>query len=341
MLSRVADSIFWMSRYIERAENVARFIHVNLKLAIDLGPTTAGQWAPLVYTTGDQDGFKERYDTPSQHDVIQFLAFDPENPNSIISCLRAARENARTVREMISSLMWEELNKFSLNVRAATSDQNVLDNPFDFLQQVILSSHLMDGITDATMSHNEAWHFFCMGRLLERADKTSRILDVKYFILLPSVGDIGTAIDTIQWSALLESASALEMYRKRHGRITPANVADFLILDREFPRAMHFCLIQAEESLTAITGNRGGRIYTSAEQKLGRLRSELNYARIDEVIHAGLHEFIDQFQVRLNDVGEAISETFFAPQAIGTSAATISTPPPSQTQSQTQTQTTG
>jgi len=341
MLSRVADSIFWMSRYIERAENVARFIHVNLKLAIDIGPATVGQWAPLVYTTGDQDGFKERYGTPSQREVIEFLAFDPENPNSIISCLRAARENARTVREMISSLMWEELNKFFLNVRAATSDQNVLDNPFDFLQQVILSSHLMDGITDATMSHNEAWHFFCMGRLLERADKTSRILDVKYFILLPSVGDIGTAIDTIQWSALLESASALEMYRKRHGRITPANVADFLILDREFPRAMHFCLIQAEESLTAITGNRGGRVYTSAEQKLGRLRSELNYARIDEVIHAGLHEFIDQFQVRLNDVGEAISETFFAPQASGTSAATISTASPSQTQSQTQTQTTG
>jgi len=203
----------------------------------------------------------------------------------------------------------------------------VLDNPFEFLQQVILSSHLMDGITDATMSHNEAWHFFCMGRLLERADKTSRILDVKYFILLPSVGDIGTTIDTIQWSALLESASALEMYRKRHGKITPANVADFLILDREFPRAMHFCLIEAEESLTAITGNRGGRVYTSAEQALGRLRSELNYARIDEVIGQGLHEFIDHFQVKLNEVGAAIYETFFAPEAIGTGP----------TQSQTQT----
>ena len=337
MLSRVADSIFWMGRYIERAENVARFIHVNLRLSIDLGPSTGGQWAPLVYTTGDQEAFAERYGEPDQRKVIQFLAFDPENPNSIISCLRGARENARTVREMISSLMWEELNKFFLNVRAATSDQNVLDNPFDFLQQVILSSHLMDGITDATMSHNEAWHFFVLGRLLERADKTSRILDVKYFILLPSVGDIGTAVDTIQWSALLESASALEMYRKRHGRITPANVADFLILDREFPRAMHFCLIQAEQSLTAITGNRGGRIYTAAEQKLGRLRSELNYSRIDEVMNQGLHEFIDHFQTRLNEVGEAIYESFFAPQATGTGLPMTQT----QTQNQTQTQTTG
>src|SRR4026208_1698899 len=137
MLSRVADSIFWMSRYIERAENVARFIHVNLKLAIDLGPGISGQWAPLVYTTGDQDAFAEHHGQPDQRKVIEFLAFDPENPNSIVSCLRAARDNARTGREMISSLMWEELNKFFLNVRAATSDRNVLDNPFEFLQQVI------------------------------------------------------------------------------------------------------------------------------------------------------------------------------------------------------------
>ena len=156
-----------------------------------------------------------------------------------------------------------------------------------------------------------------MGRLLERADKTSRILDVKYFMLLPSVADVGTPLDTMQWSALLESASALEMYRKRHGRITPAQVADFLILDREFPRAMHFCLIEAEESLSAITGNRGGRIYTTAEQQLGRLRSELDYTHIDEIIDQGLHEFIDHFQVRLNEVGQAMHESFFAPQAVG------------------------
>lgn len=315
MLSRVADSIFWMSRYIERAENVARFINVNLKLSLDLGSQTAGQWAPLVYTTGDQDFFKEHYVDPDQRKVIEFLAFDPKNPNSIVSCLRYARENARTVREMISSLMWEELNKYFLTVRSAATDRSVFDSPFDFFNQIILSSHLMEGITDATMSHGEAWHFARLGRLLERADKTSRILDVKYFILLPSERDVGTALDTIQWSALLESASALEMYRKRHGRITPAQVADFLILDREFPRAMHFCLIEAENSLAAISGHRGDRIYSSAEQRLGRLRSELNYSRIDEIVNNGLHEFIDDFQQKLNDVGEAIYETFFAPTA--------------------------
>ncbi len=312
MLSRVADSIFWMSRSIERAQNIARFINVNLKLSLELGAASVNQWAPLIYTSGDQERFEELYGEPSQRNVIDFLAFDAENGNSIVSCLRTARENARTVREMISSMMWEELNKFFLSVRAAANDQTILDSPYEFFNQIILASHLLEGITDATMSHGEPWHFTRLGRLLERADKTSRILDVKYFILLPNVGDVGTNIDTIQWAALLESASALEMYRKRHGRITPDLVAEFLILDREFPRAMHHCLIECEKSLNAIFGSRDDRVYNVAEQRLGRLRADVNYSQIREIIDGGLHEFIDDFQVKLNAVGLAIHETFFA-----------------------------
>ena len=167
------------------------------------------------------------------------------------------------------------------------------------------------------MSHGEAWHFARMGRLVERADKTSRILDVKYYLLLPSVADVGTPLDTIQWAALLKSASALEMYRQTHGRITPTQVADFLILDRRFPRAMHFCLIKAEESLLAITGSRPGTFRNPAEQRLGRLRAELDYANIQEIIDGGLHEFIDGFQTKLNLAGEAIFETFFTLPAAG------------------------
>jgi len=326
MLSRVADSIFWMSRYIERAENVARFIDVNMHLAMDLGADgarTADQWAPLVVTTGDNELFVELYGEPDQYKATEFLTFDDRNPNSILSCLRAARENARTVREMISSSMWEELNKFYLMVRSAKTAGNLADSPYEFFKQVRLSSHLLEGITMATMSHGEAWHFARMGRLLERADKTSRILDVKYYVLLPSVGEVGTPLDTVQWSALLESASALEMYRKRFGRITPALVADFLILDREFPRAIHFCLIETEESLLAITGGERGRFHTSAEKCLGRIRAQLNYTQIGEIIDQGLHEFIDALQIQLNQVGDAIYDTFFAlrpvasgPQAI-------------------------
>jgi uncharacterized alpha-E superfamily protein len=162
------------------------------------------------------------------------------------------------------------------------------------------------------MSHGEGWHFGRLGRLLERADKTSRILDVKYFILLPDVSDVGTPFDNIQWSALLKSASALEMYRKHHGRITPQQVVEFLIFNPSFPRAIRYCLIKGEDSLHAISGSDGRTGQTLAERRLGRLRADLDYADIEEITAQGLHEFLDNFQAELNRVGEAIFEIFFA-----------------------------
>jgi uncharacterized alpha-E superfamily protein len=311
MLSRVADSIYWMSRYFERAENVARFIDVTLNLSLDIGLETAQQWAPLVYITGDHEEFLERYGEPTRQNVIRFLTFDEKNTNSILSCLRSARENARTVREMMSSQMWEELNKFYLMVRSAR-EADVYEQPYEFFNRLKLSGALLEGLAETTMSRGIAWHFRRLARFLERADKTSRILDVKYYLLLPSVADVGTPLDSNQWAALLKSASALEMYRQTHGRITPTQVADFLILDRDFPRAMHFCLIRAEQSLLAITGGTPNTYRNLAEQRLGRLRAELDYANIKEIIGNGLHEFIDGFQTELNDVGAAIHDTFFA-----------------------------
>jgi uncharacterized alpha-E superfamily protein len=315
MLSRVADSIYWMSRYVERAENVARFIDVNLNLSLDLGPDAPNQWDPLIYTTGDDVDFYERYGAATQSNVLSFLTFDQQNPNSILSCLRCARENARTVREIISSTMWEELNKFFLLVRDATPSQ-VVAAPFDFFHQIRQAAYILEGSTEATMSHGEAWHFRRLARMLERADKTSRILDVKYFVLLPSVADIGTSLDTIQWAALLKSASALEAYRKVQGRITPASVAQFLLLDRDFPRAVYFCLLRAEQSLLTITGGTAGTHRNIAEQRLGRLRAEFDYMTLDDVVARGLHEFIDSLQTKINDVGNAVFETFFASQPL-------------------------
>ena len=312
MLSRVADSIYWLSSYIERAENVARFIDVNLHLMLDLPTGTSEQWEPLVQTTGDVPLFAERYGAATQEHVVAFLTFDAHNPNSILSCLRMARENARSVRQSISSEMWEQVNRFYLMVSAAAGDGRLTQAPHEVLTEIKMASHLFVGITDATMSHGEGWHFGRLGRLLERADKTSRILDVKYFILLPAAADVGTPFDDIQWAAVLKSASAFEMYRKRHGRLSPDRVADFLILDREFPRAMHDCVAKAGESLHAISGTPPGTFQNLAEQHLGRLRSEFDYARIEEIIAGGLHEFLDTFQLRLNRVGDAIQETFFA-----------------------------
>ena len=212
MLARVADSIYWMSRYVERAENVARFIEVNLNLMLDLPAGSAQQWQPLVATTGDAEEFAKRYDTATQQNVIQFLTFDEENVNSIRSCLRVARENARSVREIISSEMWEHLNEFYLRVNSAEAGSRT--DPQDLLRSIKRSGHLFTGVTDATMTHNESWHFCQLGCMLERADKTSRILDVKYFLLLPTAADVGTTSDDIQWAAVLRSASAFEMYRK-------------------------------------------------------------------------------------------------------------------------------
>jgi uncharacterized alpha-E superfamily protein len=311
MLSRVANSIYWMSRYLERAENVARFIDVNLNLTLDMPAEIGEQWAPLVNTTGDLELFTKRYRVPTRENVLHFLTFDRDNPNSILSCVRHARENARSVREVISSEMWEQANRFYLLVKDASKYKSVAENNTEFYTSVKMASHLFDGITEATMSHGEAWHFLQVGELLERADKTSRILDVKYFILLPDAQAVGTAIDNIQWAALLKSASALEMYRKHSKLINPAKVADFLILNRDFPRSVLSCLDRAAHSLHAITGSSEDAFSNKAEQGLGRLLGELNYTQIDEIIYDGLHEFLDKLQNRLNWIDDAIYESFF------------------------------
>jgi uncharacterized alpha-E superfamily protein len=312
MLSRVADSIYWMSRYVERAENVARFIEVNLQLMLDGTSGQGQQWEPLVNTTGDYEAFSKRYGEATQRDVIEFLTFDAENPNSILSCIRAARENARTIREIISSEMWLQLNKFYLVVTAAAETSSAQANPYEFFTEVKNASHLFNGLAAATMTHGEPWHFYQMGLMLERADKTSRILDVKYFILLRSVQDVGTPFDDIQWAAVLRSASAFEMYRKRHGRIAPKSIVEFLLLDRGFPRAIHFCLLAARDSLHAISGTPAGTFRHSPEKLLGQLCSDLSFTSVDEIINSGLHEYLDHLQTQMNQVGAGFYETFFA-----------------------------
>jgi uncharacterized alpha-E superfamily protein len=311
MLSRVADSIYWLNRYIERAENVARFVDVNLNLMLDLPKGMTQQWSPLISITGDVELFKTSYGEADAKNVIQFLTFAENYPNSIISCLQRARENARSIREIIASEMWEEVNSFYLMVKEA-SPQKPLDALPAFFNQVKMASHRFAGVMDATMTHNEGWHFGQMGRLLERADKTTRILDVKYFLLLPSAEWVGTPLDQIQWISLLKSASAYEMYRKCQHRITPSCVAEFLILNRQFPRSIHFCLRQAEQCLREITNTPAGTWCNGAERSLGKLCSQLSYLIIEDVIQSGLHEFLDQMQSSINQVGNEIYTTFLA-----------------------------
>ncbi|MDX1764427.1 MAG: alpha-E domain-containing protein [bacterium] len=312
MLSRVADSLYWISRYMERAENVARFVDVNIHMALDVPGDSGTQWQPLVDASGDRESFQVRYGAASRDNVIRFLTFDETNPNSILSCIRTVRENARWIRQFITLEMWEQINEFYLMMEGASTKKMDRHAAHDFLEDVMMASQLFSGITDATMSHGEGWHFCRLGRMLERADKTSRILDVKYFHLFPSPDFVRTPFDDILWAAVLRSISALEMYRKQHHQILPAAVLDFLILDREFPRAIHHCAIVAEESLRAISGTPGATFHNQAERLLGKLRSELDYTQVEEIIDGGVHEFLDGVQARLNAVGAAVQETFFA-----------------------------
>jgi uncharacterized alpha-E superfamily protein len=313
MLSRVADSIYWMSRYVERAENVARFIDVNLQLVLDSPPGREQPWQPLINATGDQEEFARRYAAATQDNVLQFLTFDSQNPNSILSCLQAARENARGVREVISSPMWLQLNKFYLMVKLAAAAAPVdLDLAADFFHEVILASQLFTGVTDTTMSHGPGWHFSQIGRMLERADKISRILDMKYCLLLQSPEEVETSFAHLQWVAVLRSASGFEMYCKRHGRVTPRSVAAFLILDREFPRSIKFCLRSARDSLQMVSGLPPGVCLSAPERLLGRMCADLDVVTVDDILHSGLHEYIDQFQTKLNQTAQAVFERFFA-----------------------------
>ncbi len=311
LLSRAAEAVYWMARYIERAENVARFIDVNLHLQLDLPLEPNHEWQPLIDTSGDAAIFRERQGEAKKANVIKFLVWDTNNLNSISSCLRAARENARSIREIISTEMWEQVNSMHLKVQSqrALSESERLA---EFLRGFRLGCHMFEGITDSTMSYNEAWHFLRLGRQLERADKTSRILDVKYFMLLPSANSIGTPYDDIHWSAVLKSVSGFEMYRKKHGRIAPRSIVDFLVLDREFPRAIRHCLRVADESLHTITGTPMGSCQYPSERALAPLRAELDYTSVQTIIGHGLHEYLDGLQARMNAIDDALACDFFA-----------------------------
>ena len=308
MLSRVANSIYWLARYIERAENVARSIDVNLQLQLDL-PGEERPWEPVIQIAGNADDFFKKYAHVSIENALMFLTFDKENPNSIISCVGTARENARCVRERISSELWIAINQFYLKLNDPEMPKEALAGPHAFYNSVKEFSQLTAGIIQGTMNHDVAWNFTHLGTLLERADQTSRILDVKYYILLPDVSMVGMALDTVQWNAVLKSVGAYEMFHRRNSNVTPHNVAEFLLLSEDFPRSLRYCLEKAEQCLKNIAYP----VKSKAEsiRLLGKLRSDIAFTTIEEIIDQGLHEQIEKVQIRLNELGNQIWKDFF------------------------------
>ena len=311
MLSRVADSLFWLGRYIERAENYARFIDVNSNLALDLPPQMDEQWEPLIAVTGDLEVFNQRFDHCDRESAIYFLAFDPENVNSVFSSVSKARENARIVRENLTKETWEVLNELYLFIKDGAARKIwKKDDPRSFFIDVKYRIQLLYGIAYNSVARTEGWYWVSLGQYLERADKTSRMLDVKYHYLLPSPEDVGSPLDQLHWTALLKSVSAFNTYRRFYGRIRPEGVAEFLVLNRAFPRAIYFCLTEAENCLHAISGNHQRGYSNKAEKLMGELRSQLEYDDISDVIGHGLHEYLDYLQIRINEISMAIYDCF-------------------------------
>jgi uncharacterized alpha-E superfamily protein len=315
LLSRVADATYWTSRYVERAENVARFVDVNVNLTLDLPIGVRPSWDSLIVTTGDQDWFFEHYGKATKENTIQFLTFDKRYPNSILSTVTCARENAQTIRDVISREMWQELNSLYLFVKdAAASFSSDAEAMIEFYNRVKLASIYFEGVTNATLTRGEAWHFARLGRMLERADKTSRILDVKHSILIPKPGDVGTTIDQVELTALLNSASALQMYRQQYQVIAPTSVTEFLLLNPNFPRSIHHCVSAAQESLRSLSGTPTQHYANEADRRLGQLRASLDYGDVAQIVSGGLHQYLDGLQRNLNDIGMAIDERFFHPR---------------------------
>ena len=324
MLSRVANSLYWMSRYIERAENVARLLDVNLQLLLDFrsldDEKLRAHWMPIVQTTGDQESFVKQHQRATAAAVADFMVFREDNPNSIVSSICQARENARMVRDQITIETWEELNRLYLFILSPQARQMWTDSPTDFFNQIKASSLQLVGLSAATHIHNEGWWFSEAGRFIERADKTSRILDLRYHTL-PSRG-LPKAVsqsDALEWSAVLRSCSGWDAFKSIYGaEVHPRHVAEFLLLNEDFPRSIRFCVERLNDSLRRISGVSERRFSNDAEKLCGRFAAELQFCTIEEVFESGLHDYLDLVQLKLNNIGAALFNAYIF-QAFDTS----------------------
>jgi uncharacterized alpha-E superfamily protein len=309
MLARTVENVYWLARYLERAENTARLISVNAHLLLDLPRGIAPGWLPLVDITGSRARFDERYRRAAERDVVQFLVTDRDNPGSIVSSLNLARENARALRDVLPAESWEELNRFFLRLSEELPAGLSRAARFDFLKRSVLVSQTLTGMLDGTMSRNDAHTFMMLGRNLERADMTSRIIDVRSAQLLPSDTAELRPFDTIQWMSVLRSLSGYEMYRlERRARVSRTDVLEFALRDERFPRSCLFCLLQTELCLHGLP--RSG----AARSSLMNACHFLTGAELASLDQEGLHELIDRVQLHLTALHETIAGSYFPRQ---------------------------
>jgi uncharacterized alpha-E superfamily protein len=310
MLSRTANNLYWMARYVERAENSARTLESTYRMSLmPQDPAIVQQeWYAPLNITGTLFPFSGRYTSVGAQEVLHYMVLDTDNPSSILSCFRAARENARAVRSSITSEMWEVLNHTWLELQRVNESRLAGEGVLEFFDWVKERSHLFRGVTVGTALRDEAFRFNRLGTFIERADNTARILDVKYHVLLPRVEDVGGAVDYYQWAAVLRSVSAFESYRKVYRDvITPRKVAELMILRDDMPRSLHACMGEVYETLQALATPQAQESLRLA----GELHAELHFGRIGTIFDTGLHEYLTEFLDRTGELGQEINRGFF------------------------------
>jgi uncharacterized alpha-E superfamily protein len=318
MLSRTADHLFWMSRYTERAENTARMLDVNYQTSLLPQSAAVAQagWQGLLSISELKPAYAAKYASASikPTEVMDFMVRDEQNPSSIISCLQNARENARAVRGSLTTEVWETQNQTYLEVIRMLKNGDFEREPAQFFEWVKFRSHLSRGVTLGTMLQDEAFHFLRMGTFLERADNTARLVDVKFHAVetdfLGAASEKDQEYDFYHWSAILRSVSGFEVYRKVYRDvIKPERVAELLILRADMPRSLLGCLNELMSNLAMVTSDP----LSETRRRAGKLRADLQYSRIDEILATGLHAFLTQFLDRVNEIGANISREFLVP----------------------------
>ncbi|MFY8102803.1 MAG: alpha-E domain-containing protein [Ramlibacter sp.] len=318
MLSRTADHLFWMSRYTERAENTARMLDVNYQTSLLPQSAAVAQlgWQGLLSISELLPAYTARHGEVTPRAVMEFMVKDESNPSSILSCLRAARENARAVRGSLTTEVWETQNQTWLEVNRMLASGEFERDPGVFFEWVKFRSHLSRGVTVGTMLMDEALHFMRLGTFLERADNTARLVDVKFHAVESDFFGAATLqdqeYDFYHWSAILRSVSGFEVYRKVYRDvIRPERVAELLVLRPDMPRSLHASMNEVVANLRMVSGDESSDTLRHA----GRLRAELQYGSIEEILATGLHAFLTQFLDRVNALGGRISRDFLVPQA--------------------------
>jgi uncharacterized alpha-E superfamily protein len=321
MLSRDADSVYWMSRYVERAEHIARVLLVNTNLLIDVGELAPElrerQWQSVltIMRSGElpeqsENGSGMPVDTSAAYRVAHHMVFNVENPNSLYNCISRARENARGVRETISHEMWENLNTLYWTLRDAPARFD--ESPEDFYRQVMTSSMLFQGLTDQTLQHDQRWHFTQLGKFLERIDVTARVIGTKFALLKSVEAKLELPIRNIHWMSVLRSCCSIEAYRRNHiGDMDLFRVASFLLLEGDFPRSVRYCVTQAHAAAAAIRAEVNPRGIDPAERALGRLKIQLEYAEATELMKPGVTQYCDRIQADAGEAAMAIQKTYF------------------------------